>query len=335
MLNAVFDDRWDHFDDSVHNAALSFATTSPSGALRVREMEDRDLDVACDLCVKAFNDFNASVGLAPDFPPRHVVDVPKHYYARGTAQQRQAGGTGFASFVAVDEAGTIVGANTVELQDGVAGIGPICSKKPGAGKLLMQAAMKAAAERNIREVRLLQISANARSFSLYLSLGFEPRRVNLQYEGSCTAKMPKGIEVKRITKADVDECSALHEQICGTARRNDIAASVGSPHPNSVARGAEGTVLAYTTGSYVGGHAVALTEEAFMALVVAQSAAIAAAQAAGAPIPPVILMVPLQYSRLARWLASNGLRLNRQLVSMSYGPHPEPVGGLYLPSIIY
>lgn len=333
--NAVFDDRWDHSDDSVHNAALSFPTASPSGALHVREMEDRDLDAACDLCIAAFGDFNESIGASPDFPPRHVMDVPKIYYGRGTAEQRQHGGTGFASFVVVDEAGTILGANLLEVQDGVAGIGPLCSNTPGAGKLLMQAVMKAAAERDVRAVRLLQVSANTRSFSLYLSLGFEARRVNLQYTGSCTAEMPGGIAVARLTEADVDECSALHDQICGTARKNDIAASVGSPHPNSVARGAAGTLLAYTTGSYNGGHTVALTEEAFMALVVAQSSAVAAAQAAGAPIPPMSLFLPLQHSHLARWLASNGLRLNRQLVSMSYGPHPEPVGGFYLPSISY
>ena len=40
----------------------------------------------------------------------------------------------------------LVGANMLEYQDGIGGIGPIASKRPGAGKLLMQAVMKAAAE---------------------------------------------------------------------------------------------------------------------------------------------------------------------------------------------
>eukprot|EP00964_Phaeocystis_antarctica_P034483 scaffold19626_cov66-Phaeocystis_antarctica.AAC.1 len=57
--------------------------------------------------------------------------------------------------------------------------------------------------------------------------------------------------------------------------------------------------------------------------------------AGGAALPPPTLFVPQQYSRLARWLAANGLRLVRHLPLMSYGPHPEPAGGYYFPSISY
>jgi len=114
----------------------------------------------------------------------------------------------------------------------------------------------------------------------------------------------------------------------------DIASAVGGPHPNAVARDEAGKVVGYTTGSYLSGHTVALSEEALQALVVAQSAAIAAAQAAGAPIPPPTLFVPHQHSGFARWLARNGFLLTRQIASMSYGPLAEPAG-FYLPSIQY
>jgi hypothetical protein len=199
----------------------------------------------------------------------------------------------------------------------------------------MMAVMKAAAERDLRSVRLLQILANTRSFSLYLGLGFEPRRVNMEYVGRCTAAAPAGITVQPLSAADVDECSALHEKICGTKRAGDIASAVGAPHPNAVARDEQGRLLGYTTGSYLGGHTVALTEDALKAITVAQSNAIAAAHEAGAPIPPTTIFVPQQFTGFARWLAKNGFRFTRGLTSMSYGPHTEPVGGYYLPCISY
>ena len=96
-----------------------------------------------------------------------------------------------------------------------------------------------------------------------------------------------------------------------------------------------GALLGYSTGAFLGGHAVALSEEAYCALAVALSEAATAGQERGEPLPPPTLFVPQQYSRLARWLAANGLRLVRQLPSMSYGPHPEPAGGYYFPSIFY
>ena len=90
------------------------------------------------------------------------------------------------------------------------------------------------------------------------------------------------------------------EQVCASRRMGDIGSAVGGPHPNAVARDEAGKVVGYTTGSYLSGHTVALSEEALQALVVAQSAAIAAAQAAGAPIPPPTLFVPHQHSGFAR-----------------------------------
>ena len=107
----------------------------------------------------------------------------------------------------------LVGANMLEYQDDIGGIGPIASKCPGAGKLLMQAVMKAAAEHGVRAVRLNAVIANTRSFSLYLRLGFEPRRTCIEYVGCCTAEAPAGFVVKPLAASDVEECSALHEQV--------------------------------------------------------------------------------------------------------------------------
>ena len=72
--------------------------------MRIRPMEARDLDEAASIAFSArFNAFNESVGLAPEFPPREVVDVPKYLYSSGLERP------GFDVFVAVDEEGTVVG----------------------------------------------------------------------------------------------------------------------------------------------------------------------------------------------------------------------------------
>ena len=190
--NGVVDHRWSDDGSSLHEAALGFELES--SGLRVRRMQPGDLTVAADICFTAFNSFNASVGLDPEFP---VVNVPHTIYAPGA----DGGENGIAGFVCVDGSDSIVGVNLLDYRDGVGGIGPICSVNPGAGKLLMKAVMKEAAERGVHSVRLLQVAHNARSFSLYLSLGFEPRRVNLEYQGKCTAPPPAGDAEPRHARA--------------------------------------------------------------------------------------------------------------------------------------
>ena len=338
----IVDDRWDQDTNAIRrNVSFSYFHCSADATIRVRLMEESDLEASAEICVHSFNEFNASVGLSPEFPPRADADVTRDLYANGVRDQ-----SGLTSFVAVNEAmkerNVVVGAIMLDYRDGVGAIGPVCSASPGAGRILMLAAMKEAAEREIKSVRLMQVISNTRSFSLYLALGFEPRRVYMEYVGRCTAheqQPPDGdttISVAPLCAADVDECSALHERICGTRRARDIASAVGAPlHPNATARDDAGLLMGYTTGSFLGGHTVAVSEDALRAIVVAQSSAISAARKLGASLPQTTLLVPHQCSGFARWLAKNGFRLTRQLTAMSYGPLCEPSGGYYLPSISY
>ena len=150
--SGVVDHRWSDDGSSVHETALDFELES--SGLRVRRMQPGDLNAAADICIAAFNPFNASVGLGPEFPPRELVDIPYTLYAPGA----EGGENGFAGFVCVDGSDSIVGANLLDFRDGVGGIGPVSSVASGAGKLLMRAAMKEAAERGVRSVRLLQVA---------------------------------------------------------------------------------------------------------------------------------------------------------------------------------
>merc|ERR1712203_1297846 len=107
---------------------------------------------------------------------------------------------------------------------------------------------------------------------------------------------------------------------------------IGGPHPNCVVLGANGKVMAYSTGCYLSGHSIADNVDALKALVAFQSKAIKAAQDAGEPIPPTTMFVPHAYADFLRWLARNGFRLSRQIIQMSYGPHLQPRSGFYLPA---
>lgn len=168
-----------------------------------------------------------------------------------------------------------------------------------------------------------------------MSLGFDPQCACGHYEGICSADAPVGFTCKLLSNEIVDACSDLHCKISGTHRRNDIKSWIGSPHPNCAVFSTSGTVVAYSTGCFLSGHAVAESEDAFKALVCFQSKAIKAAQDAGAPIPLTTFFVPHAYPELTRWLVRNGFRLNRQIIQMSYGPHLQPASGFYFPAIQY
>lgn len=251
----------------------------------------------------------------------------------------QAFTDGFVGFVAVNKNGDIVGSNLVEMRDEIAGIGPISVKidgqNTGAGRLLMKACMKAAAEKGMKTVRLHGIGNNNKSFSLYLDLGFDPICTCGHYEGVCTAAAPAGFTCEPLSAKYVEACSKLHFNVCGVHRRNDISAMIGTPFPNCVVLDAVGQVVAYSTGCFLSGHTVAESGDAFKQLVVFQSKQVEAARGAGAPLPPTTLFVPHESFELMRWLARNGFRLKRHVVQMGYGPHVEPANGFYFPAIQY
>lgn len=309
-----------------------------TGSITLRAMTEADVEAAAAICNKAFNAFNESVGLPPEFPPTEVVDVPLGLFKDAVNKSPD-----IQTFVALNAAGEVIGSNMVDLRDGVAGIGPISvqpgTQNAGAGRMLMQAVMNAAAEAGVESVRLVQISSNSKSFSLYLSLGFDPICTIGEYvapEG-CTAGAPSGFECAPIDESTVAACDALHQRIVGVARAKEIESLAAGPMPTCVVKdAASGEVVAFTTGSYVLGLTVSASEDALKALLVFQSKKVISIRNAGAPLPPVSVHVPHDRPAVARWLARNGFRLNRHATLMSYGPHPTVrADGIYLPSILY
>jgi len=289
-----------------------------------------DVRKAADICQEAFDTFNPSVGLDPEFPPH---DVPFHVLGNACHP-------GFIGFVAINNEKQIVGSNLIDLREEVAGIGPIsvttCCHNSGVGRLLMKACMKAAAEKGIRSVRLHAIANNKKSFSLYLDLGFNPICTCGEYVGFCQLKPLEGFRAEPLSDHIVEPCNALHLRVCGFDRRKTISSMIADgPHPQAVVFDMSGKVVAYTTGTYPGGHTVADSTEALKALLIFQSRQVQEAITAGALIPPITIFVPHDYPEVMRWLACNGFRLSRQTLHMGYGHHQKPVNGVYLSSINY
>ena len=139
-----------------------------------------DAEALGTLCADAFDRFNHSVGLPDEFPCLAVsVGLQRSLLAD----------SGVASFVAVEgdnkghaEGGSIeasyLGSNHVDNRGTWAGVGPItvmprAQNFGGVGRALMRAAVDAArAADPERVVCLQQISANTKSFSLYVRLSF-------------------------------------------------------------------------------------------------------------------------------------------------------------------
>jgi len=316
--------------DALEGSALCGGGGVGGGAgVSIRRLRREDVATASELCERAFAHFNATAGLAPEFPPGcEALGI----FANALEDD-------FQGFVAVDARDKIVGSNAVYMKDGVAGIGPISvdpdSQHQGVGKMLMNAVMSAAAERGVSSVRLLQLASNTRSFSLYLSLGFDPMPPCGLLQGVCCADAPAGFTCKPLTEDCVQRCSDLHFRACGTHRAHEIGASLQGPHPTCAVFDDTSSLVAYTSGTTpLGGHTVADSEEAFKALVVFQSRAIEVAREKGVALPSLAVHVSHAYPSVMRWLVKSGLRLQRQLTPMSYGPRQEP-SLLYFPSIMY
>jgi len=349
--------------------------------LYVKRLESsEELDRAAEICCESFNGFNAAVGLPPEFPS---VDIVRTIFRNGFDSPKiEALGLyrsdGDGSGDGGDSGGELVGSNMIDYRDGIATIGPITVsnrvQNGGGGRLLMEAVMKIARQQNIDSVRLMQVCANTKSFSLYLDCGFDPIGTYLEYSGflpsSDAGDSPSSWdEYDFVSLSDGAEgldggilraCSDLHERVAGSARINEIRASTKSPLiKTAVLSKQTKAVVAYTTGTYIGGHTVACNLDALKALLWKQSRDIRLLDEAASSSPssssqeeksdhssssqthhhrhppPSIHVSQRHDADVARWLRRNGFRLVRMLTLMSYGPHPEPKNGLYFPSIAY
>ncbi|MZE56021.1 hypothetical protein GTY86_33090, partial [Streptomyces sp. SID5770] len=121
--------------------------------ITVREMKQDDVEAAAAIFFESFNSFNASVGLAPEWPNlefcRNVI--------LGFIEH-----PGYKAFVALDGKGRVIGSNFLEFHDSVAAPGPISveagEQNRGAGRLLMLASIDCAWALGKTSIRGVQVT---------------------------------------------------------------------------------------------------------------------------------------------------------------------------------
>ncbi len=333
----------------------------------VRRATPEEVEPAAVLCVEAFRAFNTSVGHDEEFPN----GAPPVAILRHTQEHPD-----MALFVAVvvddegDGGGRVVGTSSIDLRDSVGAIGPVAVSPQvwsgGVGRRLMEACIEAAEARGKRVIMLVQVAANAASFSLYARLGFVPTENLLNFVGLVDPVSGKaGLDLdayscRRLTAADAPACDALFQQAMapphppGTfSRLRELEGMLAQGGPTVYGLWAAGSLVAYTTGTVLGGHSVASCTEAFQALLYHISQKLREeAQGQGGPTTSTPTTEELNfyvhgrlYPELLPWLFQKAkLRLVRQLTGMAYGPPPHPVvcpqpaaspRMIYCPSIYY
>jgi len=193
--------------------------------LRASVAEDEN-DLA-PIMHRAFSEFNISVGIPPDADFDNV-EIAKNFL-HGLLQSSNSYG-----ITAFDKAsGLPIGAAFLNFTgESVQAVGPVFIdpdvNNKGAGKALMNALIERAKATNATSIRLVQIAANTKSFSLYAKLGFQPVECVSYFEGSMDKKLHTGasvipgFKVKRMEESDVHACSELYKSALGHDWETDI-----------------------------------------------------------------------------------------------------------------
>jgi len=228
--------------------------------------------------------------------------------------------------VAAEVGDRLVGSNFLSCTDPVGGIGPVTVDPAfdgrGVGRALMNDVLAYAKRNGMEQVRLLQDSFNAKSFSLYASLGFDVRTpVGLMEAKPAAAPDPT---VRLVTSADLPAMDEMSRQYYKCSRRGDVALLLAMDLP-AFLRVHEGKISGYLIPGFMG-HGVAETEADALALV----------GEAARHVPPelAIFFCPLTLGNFYRAVLKAGHRLRKIMTYMTLGPF-EPPTGIWLPSIGY
>ena len=209
-------------------------------ALHIRPAVAADAEA----CGRIIHDAFAGIAAAHAFPP----DFPS---AEAGAQLAAAMIASPAAYgvVAESDDGRVVGSNFLAEGDPIRAVGPItvdpAFQGGGVGRRLMEAVLERA--RGARGVRLVQDAFNTRSVALYASLGFEVKEPLLLMSGTPRSGPVPGLAVRPMAEGDLGACAALHAEVHGVDRANEVREALRLFAPMVVERG--GRVRGYLTGA--------------------------------------------------------------------------------------
>ncbi|MEQ1923964.1 MAG: GNAT family N-acetyltransferase, partial [Pyrinomonadaceae bacterium] len=229
--------------------------------------------------------------------------------------------------VAAEHNGQFVGSNFLTEFDPIRGVGPITVdpnvQARGTGRKLMEGVVERG--REAAGIRLVQSAYNARSMSLYASLGFDVKEPLAQMEGKPKGIVSKDLAVRPMTNEDLAECEELCKRVHGFSRAGELSLCLQGFKPFVAVR--EGQIVAYvsTVSMWHFNHGVAENERDLQDLLVGASAELG---------EPVSFLLPTRRSTFHRWALQAGLRMMQPLSLMAMGEYHEPEGGFF-PSVLY
>lgn len=237
---------------------------------------------------------------------------------------------GCESYLLVED-GKPVACNFGDERDEAVGVGPVAvavdQQGHGYGRRVMEALLDRADEAGVASVRLTQATYNVQSFALYHKLGFEVKELLANIRG----RSPEGEEtsdpVRDYTADDLDACDALHRDVLGIGRRNDIEYMARFVPPVVVER--DGQIAGYLTRfpgeNVVVMHGAARDERALRDLLIGT-----------ARVAPGDLHIGLPASQpeTLRWAMANGFRMTEMGSYMVRGEYQRPMGA-WIPSPFY
>jgi hypothetical protein len=191
----------------------------------------------------------------------------------------------------------------------------------------MEEMLERAVHNGVRSVRLVQVTYNMQSFSLYHNLGFDVNDMLANVRGRPADVEQPVDRVREYTAADLDACDALHRDVLGVGRRGDIEFMAGIAAPLVVER--DGRIAGYAT-RFPGTetfltHAVARDERALRDLLIGMARA--------APTE-LHLLLPASQADTLRWAMGQGFQVLELDSYMVWGDYVPPMGA-WLPSPFY
>jgi GNAT superfamily N-acetyltransferase len=276
-----------------------------------------DADACGRICYEGFRTVNARHGFETNFPS---VEAATNR-VRASIEHPHIFG------VVCEIDGTIAGFSFLSERDPIRAVGPIvidpAVQARGIGRSLMAAVLDRA--RGARGVRLLQDSFNMHSLALYADLGFAVRDSFVVMVGTPSGTDDGASEVRRLDERDLAGCEALHGQVHGFSRTNELRDALATGAPVVGLR--DGRVTAYMAApnAWLANHGVAETGEDARALL------LGAARVTG---KPVSFLLPPRDAALFRWCVAAGLRAIKPMTLMTIGQYQEPRGS-YFPSVLY
>jgi GNAT superfamily N-acetyltransferase len=289
--------------------------SASQAATRIRTATPADADICGPICFEAFAAINRQHNFELEFPsPEVATGVLAMLFSHPN----------FYCVVA-EVGGSIVGSNCLDERSAIAGVGPITVNPSiqnlGLGRILMNAVLDRARQKNFAGVRLLQAAFHNRSLSLYTKLGFAVREPMSVMCAPVQRPSVAGYTVRPATQEDLPASNTLCQAVHGHSRAGELRDGIHAG--TAVVAERDGRMAGYASGFGYFGYAVAENNAALKALL-----------AAGSNYSGPGVIVPTRNAEVFRWCLQNGYRVLHPMTLMSIGLYNEPQGA-YLPSVLY